>query len=185
MSARDLEDDVYIVDINNGYIELPYGKRAISPENSNAMIRQRRKDRLNTEWGWYAIGAVVLSIAKLWTKKIKTENPYAPTRGVAESIPAARESRLSDYEIFRDHVFEKCALTQEGASELNARTQKRFSGHIEDTIDHPAQEKALSGGRRTYRGGDMNVVVIKNPGTMDGAAAFQPLDGRAYFEGLR
>jgi hypothetical protein len=52
---------------------------------------------------------------------------------------------------------------------------------IEDVIIN-GEPRGLSGGRTAYwRGG---VVVIRNPGVVDGGTAFVPRDGYAYFLGL-
>ncbi|WP_132940190.1 hypothetical protein [Varunaivibrio sulfuroxidans] len=166
--AWDWEPDAYIVDINTGHVELVSGPHVVYPEEGNALIRQLREDRLNAEWGWFKIGAVAFKAP--------------PPVGDAADPP---ECKLRNCTEFRDHDFEKYALTPEEPSELNARTRKQFSGHIEDTIDCPAQEKALSGGRRAYWCRIINIVVIKNSGATDSGVAFRPLGGRAYFEGLR
>jgi filamentous hemagglutinin len=101
----------------------------------------------------------------------------------------ANASRLRGYlagqEIAGGHAFEKHVL-QEGAFEgLGISTRDQFARHIENVINNPTATRQLSGGRTAYWDDATNTVVIRNPRSADGGTAFQPVNGRAYFDALK
>lgn len=87
--------------------------------------------------------------------------------------------QLASQEIAGGHAFTKHVV--EGGEFLGVRTRAEFAQVIENTMG--GVSKALSGGRTAYW--KDGVVVIRNPGAVDGGTAFVPTNGFAYFEGLR
>uniref|UniRef100_A0A486XHH7 Rhs family protein n=1 Tax=Rheinheimera sp. BAL341 TaxID=1708203 RepID=A0A486XHH7_9GAMM len=133
----------------------------------------------------YASGAFVANFVDL--KRGAVSGARALTKGGARnSANAARlRAQLTGQEIAGGHAFEKHVLRQGEFAGLGIRTRKQFARHIEGVVNHPTATKQLSGGRTAYWDNASSTVVIRNPRAGDGGTAFQPANGRAYFDGLR
>jgi RHS repeat-associated protein len=109
------------------------------------------------------------------------------TIGEASSLANAARLRaqLAGQEIAAGHAFEKHVLNQGEFKGLGIRTREQFAIHIENVINNPTASRELSGGRSAYWQESTGTVVIRNPRASDGGTAFQPTNGRAYFDGLR
>lgn len=107
--------------------------------------------------------------------------------GEASSVANAARLRaqLAGQEIAAGHAFEKHVLNQGEFKGLGIRTREQFATHIENVINNPTASRELSGGRSAYWQESTGTVVIRNPHASDGGTAFQPVNGRAYFDGLR
>jgi RHS repeat-associated protein len=110
-------------------------------------------------------------------------------KGVGEASSLANAARLrgqlAGKEIAGGHAFEKHVLNQGEFKGLGIRTRERFANHIENVVNNPTASRQLSGGRSAYWQDSTGTVVIRNPRAADGGTAFQPTNGRAYFDGLR
>ena len=82
------------------------------------------------------------------------------------------------------HAFEKHVLTQ-GEFPGFIRTRQQFTDHIADVMSNPTASRTLGGGRTAFWHEGTGTVVIRNPRAADLGTAFQPTNGRAYFDGLR
>ena len=94
-------------------------------------------------------------------------------------------NELVGQEIAAGHAFEKHVLQQGEFAGLGIRTREQFARLIESIINSPTATRQLSGGRVAYWGESTSTVVIRNARAVDGGTAFQPANGRAYFEALR
>nr|WP_246651404.1 hemagglutinin repeat-containing protein [Rhizobium laguerreae] len=83
------------------------------------------------------------------------------------------------------HAFEKHILRQGEFAGMEFRTRAQFAKFISDTITNPSAEKSLPRGRTAYWNEAYKAVVIHDPATVDAGTAFQPKDGKAYFDNLR
>ncbi|MFN9121051.1 MAG: hypothetical protein ACK5X5_04535 [bacterium] len=110
-------------------------------------------------------------------------------KGAAEASSLANAARLrgqlAGKEIAGGHAFEKHVLNQGEFKGLGIRTREQFANHIENVVNNPTASRQLSGGRPAYWQDSTGTVVIRNPRAADGGTAFQPTNGRAYFDGLR
>ena len=110
-------------------------------------------------------------------------------KGVGEASSLANAARLRGQlvgsEIAGGHAFEKHVLNQGEFRGLGIRTRDQFASHIEDVVSNPTASRQLSGGRSAYWQDSTGTVVIRNPRAADGGTAFQPTNGRAYFDALR
>jgi RHS repeat-associated protein len=110
-------------------------------------------------------------------------------KGASEASSLADAARLrgqlAGNEIAGGHAFEKHVLSQGEFRGLDIRTREQFARHIESVINNPTASRELSGGRTAYWQESTSTVVIRNPRAADGGTAFQPKDGREYFESLR
>jgi filamentous hemagglutinin len=110
-------------------------------------------------------------------------------KGVGEASSLANAARLrgqlAGKEIAGGHAFEKHVLNQGEFKGLGIRTREQFANHIENVVNNPTASRQLSGGRSAYWQDSTGTVVIRNPRAADGGTAFQPTNGRAYFDGLR
>ncbi|MCB1569459.1 MAG: DUF637 domain-containing protein, partial [Xanthomonadales bacterium] len=107
--------------------------------------------------------------------------------GEAQSLANAARLRaqLAGQEIAGGHAFEMHVLNQGLFKDLGIRTREQFASHIENVVNNPTASRQLSGGRSAYWQESTGTVVIRNPRATDGGTAFQPTNGRAYFDGLR
>jgi RHS repeat-associated protein len=110
-------------------------------------------------------------------------------KGVDEAGSLANAARLraqlAGQEIASGHAFEKHVITQGEFQGLGIRSQEQFASHIESVVENPTASRQLSGGRTAYWDDATRTVVIRNPRAADGGTAFQPVNGRAYFDALR
>ncbi|HJS03051.1 MAG TPA: hypothetical protein VJ832_06215 [Variovorax sp.] len=110
-------------------------------------------------------------------------------KGAGEAGSLANAARLrgqlAGQEIAGGHAFEKHVLNQGEFKGLGIRTREQFANHIENVVNNPTASRQLSGGRSAYWQESSGTVVIRNPRAADGGTAFQPTNGRAYFDGLR
>jgi filamentous hemagglutinin len=110
----------------------------------------------------------------------------AVSSGAESSVNAAKlNTQLTAQEIAGGHAFEKHVLNQGEFKGLGIRTREQFANHIENVINNPTASRQLSGGRTAYWQEPTGTVVIRNPRAVDGGTAFQPVNGRAYFDGLK
>jgi filamentous hemagglutinin len=101
-------------------------------------------------------------------------------------VSAAKlNTQLTAQEIAGGHAFEKHILNQGEFTGLGISTQEQFANLIENVINNPTATRSLSGGRTAYWQESTGTVVIRNPRAVDSGTAFQPVNGRAYFDGLR
>jgi filamentous hemagglutinin len=94
------------------------------------------------------------------------------------------KNQLTAEEIAGGHSFGKHVLTQ-GEYPGWIRTRAQFQSLVEDVINNPTAVRSLQKGRVAYWQEASGTVVIRNPAAADGGTAFQPVNGRAYFEGLK
>lgn len=77
-------------------------------------------------------------------------------------------------------------MIQQGEyKDLGITTREQFASHIESVVNNPSSFRELSGGCTAYWDDVSGTVVIRNPKAVDGGTAFRPVNGQAYFEGLR
>jgi hypothetical protein len=108
--------------------------------------------------------------------------PHA-ARGATEVASSAAQGaklarQLAAEEIAGGHAFAKHAGQFPGVS-----TPGQFAKVIEGVMENATQVRSLSGGRTAFW--QDGVVVIRNPGAVDGGTAFVPTNGLQYFQGLR
>ncbi|MEE3607469.1 VENN motif pre-toxin domain-containing protein [Avibacterium paragallinarum] len=92
------------------------------------------------------------------------------------------KSNLIGKEIGGGHAFSKHIIKQGEFRGLNIATQEQFERHIENVVNNYTSFKELSNGRVAYWHQETGTVVIRNPKAKDGGTAFQPRDGRKYFD---
>ncbi|MFC4259035.1 hypothetical protein ACFOZ5_08350 [Marinobacter lacisalsi] len=109
------------------------------------------------------------------------------TKSGAESAANAARLRgqLAGEEIAGGHAFQKHVLQNGEFAGLGIRTRRQFAEHISNVINNPTATRQLSGGRTAYWDDASSTVVIRNPRASDGGTAFQPKNGRKYFDNLR
>lgn len=100
-------------------------------------------------------------------------------------IASRLQRQLAGQEIAAGHALEKHVLQQGEFAGLGIRTREQFARLIESIINSPTATRQLSGGRVAYWNEAASTVVIRNAREVDGGTAFQPANGRAYFEALR
>jgi RHS repeat-associated protein len=103
----------------------------------------------------------------------------------AAEVGAQAASKAFTKEIGAGHAFEKHVVQQGEFKGLGIRTRDQFVSHIENVVGNPTATRNLSGGRTGYWHEGSSTVVIRNPRASDSGTAFQPTNGRAYFDGLR
>lgn len=108
------------------------------------------------------------------------------TNDTARSVAngARLRAQLAGREIAGGHAFEKHVLQQGEFAGLGIRTREQFARHIENVISNPTASRMLGGGRTAYWDDASSTVVIRNPRAADGGTAFQPVQGRAYFDDI-
>jgi len=79
------------------------------------------------------------------------------------------------------HAYNLHVIDRGEFPEINNRQE--FADLIDDIIQRPDENKALTGGRHAYWKDD--TVVITNPRDPDGGTAFRPTRGKAYYDNLR
>lgn len=105
--------------------------------------------------------------------------------GAESAANASRlRAQLAGQEIAGGHAFEKHVI-QLGEFAGFIKTRQQFAEHIESVINNPTATKQLGNGRSAYWDDATRTVVIRNPKAADGGTAFQPTNGRAYFDSLR
>ncbi|WP_228064773.1 VENN motif pre-toxin domain-containing protein, partial [Muribacter muris] len=92
------------------------------------------------------------------------------------------KSSLVGKEISDGHAFSKHVIKQGEFKNVNITTREQFEKHIEDVVNNYTSFKELSNGRSAYWHEKTGTVVIRNPKAKDGGTAFQPKDGRKYFD---
>jgi len=97
----------------------------------------------------------------------------------ATRLAAAAEAAVDAEKIANGHAFVK------HAGEFGNVTQNEFKSLVQETIANPSDARSLSNGRTAYWSDSQQMVVIKNPGALDGGTAFRPTAGKAYFDNLR
>ena len=85
-------------------------------------------------------------------------------------------------EISDGHAFSKHVIKQGEFKNVNVSTRENFEKHIEHVINNYTSFKELSNGRSAYWHEASGTLVIRNPKVKDGGTAFQPKDGRKYFD---
>lgn len=90
---------------------------------------------------------------------------------------------LAANEIAQGHAFVKHVVMR-GEFAGIVKTRKQFAAHVERVMENPTATKALSRDRVAYWDEGSRTVVITNKNAIDGGTAFQPINGRAYFDGL-
>lgn len=99
----------------------------------------------------------------------------------AATYPKLKAS-LVGKEISDGHAFSKHVIKQGEFKNVNVSTRENFEKHIEHVINNYTSFKELSNGRSACWHEASGTVVIRNPKVKDGGAAFQPKDGRKYFD---
>lgn len=108
------------------------------------------------------------------------------TNELSSVANAARlRAQLTGQEIAGGHAFEKHVIQGDEFRGLNIQTRDQFANHIEGIVANPTASRQLSGGRTAYWDNATDIVVIRNPKAVDGGTAFQPINGRDYFDALR
>lgn len=115
-----------------------------------------------------------------------TENasryPQAARGGAEVASSAAQGAKLARQlaaeEIAGGHAFAKHAGQFPGVT-----TPGQFAKVVEGVMENASHVRSLSGGRTAFW--KDGVVVIRNPGAVDGGTAFVPTNGFQYFQGLR
>jgi hypothetical protein len=106
--------------------------------------------------------------------------------------PAAKAEMKPTAEVIEKiatgHAFEKHVLTQGEFAGLGLRTTRLFGSHIHNSIDNAMAAgdfKAGTKGRSAFWDGSTGTIVIRDPRHVDGGTAFQPTNGRQYFDNWR
>jgi WXG100 family type VII secretion target len=86
------------------------------------------------------------------------------------------QAQLAGEEIAGGHAFDKHVI--QGGEFPGVTTRAQFAQTIENVIIN-GEPRELSGGRMAYW--DNGVLVIRNPGAVDGGTAFVPRTGYSYF----
>lgn len=109
-------------------------------------------------------------------------------KGYPRGSPQATQvaNRITAQKIASGHAFEKHVVTQGEFAGSGIRTRNQFARHITNVTNFPTAKRDLSGGRTAYWHEPTKTVVImdQNP-KRDGGTAFQPKDGRGYFDKLK
>ncbi|MDO9666176.1 hypothetical protein [Glaesserella parasuis] len=92
------------------------------------------------------------------------------------------KANLIGKEISDGHAFSKHVIKQGEFKNVNVSTREKFEKHIENVVNNYTSFKELSNGRSAYWHEPSGTVVIRNPKAKDGGTAFQPKDGRKYFD---
>ncbi|QIM64400.1 hypothetical protein A4G17_02530 [Frederiksenia canicola] len=92
------------------------------------------------------------------------------------------KASLVGKEISDGHAFSKHVIKQGEFKNVNVSTREQFEKHVEYVVNNYTSFKELSNGRSAYWHEASGTVVIRNPKTKDGGTAFQPKDGRKYFD---
>ena len=82
------------------------------------------------------------------------------------------------------HAFDKHVLEQAEFGGLGIRTRDQFADLIDDVMSNPTHSGQLRNGRSYSYDETRNVLVIRDPNTVDGGTAFRPTDGLNYVNGL-
>ncbi|AYD67039.1 filamentous hemagglutinin N-terminal domain-containing protein [Achromobacter sp. B7] len=110
-------------------------------------------------------------------------------KGAGDAASLANVAKLSGQltgrEISGGHAFEKHVIQKGEYKDLGITTREQFALHIESVVNKPTAFRELSGGRTAYWDNVSGTVVIRNPKAVDGGTAFRPVNGKAYFDGLR
>mgnify|MGYP003583194609 CR=1 FL=1 len=146
---------------------------------------------------WATIGLVPVAggitrkvfepIADSAMSAIRTIGSEGSKFGEASSLAngARLNAQLTGQEIAGGHAFDKHVIKQSEFGGLGIQTQEQFARHIEAVVANPTASRQLTGGRVAYWDDASGTVVIRNPLAADGGTAFQPKNGRAYFDALR
>ena len=119
---------------------------------------------------------------------VKLGNAAKGVAGEASSSAngARLRAQLAGQEIAGGHAFEKHVIMRGEFKGMGIRTRNQFASHIEGVVANPTASRQLSGGNGSaYWDEASRTVVIRNPRAADGGTAFQPVNGRAYFDALR
>lgn len=100
---------------------------------------------------------------------------------------AAPRIQLTSRQIASGHAFEKHIVQRGEFSGLGIHTRDQFAAHIEKVMRNASTSdtKYLTNNRVGYWHQPTGTVVIVNPRASDLGTAFQPTNGRLYFDGLR
>lgn len=147
--------------------------------------------------GVHAFGAVDVSPAQLSVTQEGSATPSVQARGPSTTASVAvvateaaggadnvvngvrLRAQLTGEEIAGGHAFDK-HVVQRGEFP-GVTTRAGFASTIEDVVMN-GEMRVLSNGRTAFW--NDSVVVIRNPGALDGGTAFRPTDGYDYFLGL-
>ncbi len=117
---------------------------------------------------------------------INTRTPKNLSSGAESSASTIQlRNQLIGKEISGGHAFVKHVLQQGEFKELGIQSRAQFARHIEAIVNNPTATRHLSSSRVAYWHEATKTVVIRNPRAIDGGTAFQPNNGRAYFDNLR
>jgi len=134
-------------------------------------------------WGSVDWGLAMASSAAKAGAEAGLFGPIPGGGAVALTIePVAAIAAKDAGRIAAGHAFEKHVLNQGEFKGLDIRTRDQFTKHIEDVINNPTATKSLERGRTAYWQEETGTVVIRDPKHRDAGTAFQPKDGRRYFD---
>ncbi|OOF45250.1 hypothetical protein BKK52_12725 [Rodentibacter trehalosifermentans] len=92
------------------------------------------------------------------------------------------KATLISKEISDGHAFSKHVVKQGEFKNISVSTREQFEQHIENVVNNYTSFKELSNGRSAYWHEESGTVIIRNPKAKDGGTAFQPREGRKYFD---
>jgi filamentous hemagglutinin len=137
---------------------------------SQLLINEFMKQMAYNAVGGYVGGRLVgLGLEALNTARAAR----AAAAAIVEASAEADATLIANGHAFLKHAGEFGSVSQAGFKEL-----------VKDTISHPSDFKYLSNGRSAFWSESNQMVVIRNPGAVDGGTAFSPTAGKAYFNGL-
>ncbi len=98
--------------------------------------------------------------------------------------PANSGNHIADA-IADGHAFDKHLVEEDQWAAQGINSRRQFALFLQHIIEHPSEERDLSGGRIAYWDNASGTVIIYNPGASDCGTAFQPNNGYRYFYNLR
>ncbi|MFO0765053.1 MAG: RHS repeat-associated core domain-containing protein [Patescibacteria group bacterium] len=95
------------------------------------------------------------------------------------SNPSSDAKRIGNGHAYDKHV------AKEGQFSGIATDKATFSQHIDYVMKNPTETKMLQNGRYAYWQESTNTVIIRDPRSSDMGTAFQPKNGKSYFDNLK
>jgi hypothetical protein len=181
-----------------GRIEVPGGYRSayMSGELEHAFPALTRPDQIDTVYRlkYSQSGRWLLIEIPRPTSLLGAADNTGAAAKAADAMGAAKvaddapqlyllDARVASQRIAAGHAFDEHVLRGEFAG-LGIFTPERFARHIEKVISSPTASRRLDDGRAAYWHKPTGTVVIVDPRAPDLGTAFQPIEGRAYFDQL-
>jgi hypothetical protein len=116
-------------------------------------------------------GALNRGAAELAPEGVTPAGLTGEVPAAGSSLVAAEDSSSVAGDIANGHAYDKHVVQQGEYQGITSRTQ--FQQLIQNTLDNPTADKALSGGRHAYWNSQDGTVVITDPSNPDGGTRIQ------------